>query len=51
MDVKRDRPRSTPRQSIRELLSGGDRRSIAQSSRVRAMIDDRQTTTMLRHFP
>src|ERR1043166_7167326 len=39
MDVKRDRPRSTPRQSIRELLSGGDRRSIAQSSRVRAMIE------------
>jgi hypothetical protein len=39
MHVKRDGTRSMPRQSIRELLSGGDRRSIAQSNRARTMIE------------
>jgi hypothetical protein len=39
MDVKRDRAKSMRGKSIRELLSGGDRRSIAQSNRVRSMAE------------
>lgn len=35
--------RGHARQSIRELLSGGDRRGIAQSARVRAMVERNPT--------